>query len=244
LIAEFRDRTIVLDDLSVIFHSRVALQVLLSALEVPAGKDRPIYRCRGDEVRVAFCGGIVCISNKELHNDEILGAFKSRVHTFKYDPSDAQVGALMLDIAGCRLPPSCPTVTKEEAVVVARYLIAEMIRLGCRFDLRLYIGKALPDYQRHKDGECESDWRDLVTAAVQEHLAAVEYEQEEPVSRANRLKAEQAIVEDILSRCPTRAEQIREWTRRMGKSMRAFYRRLGEVVRRPGRTGLRRRSRG
>ena len=38
-------------------------------------------------------------TNRELHDDELLGAFKSRVHTLNYDPSDAQLGALMLETA-------------------------------------------------------------------------------------------------------------------------------------------------
>ena len=105
LIAEHPDEVIVLDDLVTIFKSDVALQILLSALEHPAPGDRdsrPRGRSTGGrahEVRVAFRGGIICISNRELHDDELLGAFKSRVHTLNYDPSDAQLGALMLDIA-------------------------------------------------------------------------------------------------------------------------------------------------
>ena len=97
LIAEHPDDVIVLDDLTSVLDSDVALQILLSALEHPAPGDRTRsrvvkYRRQGREERVAFRGGLICISNRELHDDEMLGAFKSRVHTLNYDPADAQLG--------------------------------------------------------------------------------------------------------------------------------------------------------
>src|SRR5581483_12049630 len=156
LIAAHADEVIVLDDLGAVLKSDVALQILLSALEHPTARDRSRvvkYRRQGREERAVFRGGIVCISNRELHDDELLGAFKSRVHALNYDPTDAQLGALMLDIADRQAAP-------EAAGEVARFLIGEMLRLACRFDLRLLISKALPDYQQWRDGEAESDWRD------------------------------------------------------------------------------------
>src|SRR5271154_3864013 len=116
LLAEHPDEVIVLDDLVTIFRSDIALQILLSALEHPAPGDRTRtrvvkYRRKGEEARVAFRGGIICITNRELHDDELLGAFKSRVHTLNYDPSDAQLGALMLDLADRGWP--CGSVSPE-----------------------------------------------------------------------------------------------------------------------------------
>ena len=117
------------------------------------------YRRQGREDRVVFRGGIVCISNGTLHDDEMLGAFKSRVHTLNYDPTDAQLGALMLDIAERGRPSgsASPEMDPDAVRTVAHYLIGEMIRLDCRFDPRLLVNKAFPDYQRWKDGEAESD---------------------------------------------------------------------------------------
>ena len=84
-----------LDDLAAILKSDVALQILLSALEHPTARDRSRvvkYRRQGAKSEPSFRGGIICISNRELHDDDMLGAFKSRVHTLNYDPSDAQLG--------------------------------------------------------------------------------------------------------------------------------------------------------
>ena len=159
---------------------------------------------------MAFRGGIVCISNRELHDDDLLGAFKSRVHTLNYDPSDAQLGALMLDIADRGWPPPRPAIEPEDAHDVARFLIGEMLRLGCRFDLRLFVNKALPDYQQWKDDETESDWRDLVTASIEQHLVAVRHAEDRP-SRADRKQEEHAILREILQEHPTREERVRAW---------------------------------
>src|SRR4051794_35924266 len=108
LIAVNPEEVIVLDDLGAVLKSDVALQILLSALEHPMSRDRGRvvkYRRQGREERVVFRGGIVCISNRDLHDDEMLGAFKSRVHTLNYDPTDAQLGALMLAVADSGWPP-------------------------------------------------------------------------------------------------------------------------------------------
>jgi hypothetical protein len=234
LIADHADEVVVLDDLGAVLRSDVALQILLSALEPPTARDRGRvvrYRRQGREDRVVFRGGIVCISNRELHDDELLGAFKSRVHTLNYDPSDAQIGALMLDLAARGWPPgaSGPEVPPPAAGEVARYLIGEMLRLSCPFDLRLLIGKALPVYQQWKDGEAESDWRDLVTASIEEHLVAVRHPAAAPASREGRLAEERAIAEEIARAHASRDERVRAWSERTGKSERAFYRRLAEL---------------
>lgn len=231
LIAEHPDEVIVLDDLVTIFRSDVALQILLSALEHSTTPDRcrvVKYRRKGDTVRASFRGGIICITNRELHDDELLGAFKSRVHTLNYDPTDAQLGALMLSVVEHGWPADSPSVTSEEAREVARHVIGEMLRVGCRFDLRLLLNKALPDFQQWKDGEAESDWRDLITASIEEHLVEVRHSIAPP-NREERKEDEHSIIRELLDAYSARDQRVREWTRRTGKSERAFYRRLAEL---------------
>lgn len=181
----------------------MALQILLSALEHPSSRDRSRvvkYRRQGREERAVFRGGIVCISNRELHDDELLGAFKSRVHTLNYDPTDAQLGALMLDIADRGWPSGSanPEINAQAGHMVAHYLIGEMLRLSCPFDLRLLVNKAFPDYQQWKDGEAESDWRDLITASMEEHLVAVRHAEQSPVSREERKSEEHSILQQVI----------------------------------------------
>jgi hypothetical protein len=229
LIAEHPDEVIVLDDLVTIFRSDVALQILLSALEHPPPGDQMRtrivnYRRKDEEVRASFCGGIICISNRELHDDDMLGAFKSRVHTLNYDPSDAQLGALMLDLAERGSLPVPPA----EAGMVARFVIEAMLRQGCRFDLRLFINKAIPDYIQWKDDETESDWRDLVTASIEEHLVSVCHANKR-ASRADRKEEEHTLIRQIEKDHPPGKARVRAWSERTGKSARAFYRRQAEM---------------
>ena len=42
--------------------------------------------------------------------------------------------------------PSNPEINPETARTIADYLIGEMLRLACPFDLRLLVNKAFPDY--------------------------------------------------------------------------------------------------
>lgn len=230
LIAEHPEEVIVLDDLVAIFKSDVALQILLSALEHPTSADRTRvvkYRRKGETARVAFSGGIICITNRELHDDELLNAFKSRVNTLNYDPGDAHLGARMLETASVGVG-SLPPVA---AIEVARYLIGEMLRLGCRFDLRLFFNKAVASYQQWKDDATESNWRDLVTASIEEHLVAVRHADESaPESRADRKAAEHALLRELMTAFEKRDDRVRAWVERTGKSERAFYRRLAELL--------------
>jgi hypothetical protein len=234
VIAANPDELIVLDDVGAVLKSDVGVQILLSALEHPTSRDgsRVVkYRRQGREHRVDFRGGIICISNRQLHDDDMLEAFKSRVHTLNYDPSDAQLGALMLEFAEPGWPgdSTTPNIPPDAAREVAHYLIGEMLRHSCPFDLRLLVDKAFPAYQQWKDGEAESNWRDLITAGIEEHLIAVRHADESPVSREARKEEEHAIIEAIVRDYPSRDERVRAWTERTGKSERAFYRRLAEL---------------
>jgi hypothetical protein len=229
LLAEHHDEVIVLDDLVTVFKSDVALQILLSALEHPSGPDRTRvvkYRRKGETVGTAFTGGVVCITNRELHDGDLLDAFKSRVNILNYDPADAHLGALMLTAAAAGTRDVPPPAATE----VARYLIAEMLRLGCRFDLRLFFNKALASYRQWKDDMAESDWRDLTTASIEEPLVAVRHADESsPESRAERKAAEHELLKELIKAHARREDRVREWVERTGKSERAYYRRLAEM---------------
>lgn len=237
LIAEHRDEVIVLDDLSSIFKSDTALQILLAALEHPQASDfsrRVGYKRQGCEMSVRFRGGIICISNLELHDAELLMAFKSRVNTLNYAPSNAQLGALMLDIASRGWPSHAktPTIRPDEARQITEFVIGELLRLDCRFDLRLLVTKAFPNYQQWKDGEAETDWHDLVTASIEEHLVELRPPEGLATSREDRKEQEHALIREILTVHGTREAQVQAWSQRTGKSERAFYRRRAEIDKR------------
>ncbi len=81
----------------------------------------------------------------------------------------------MLDIAEAGRLYGMHGVQPEQRLEVARFVMGEMLRVGCRFDLRLFVAKAMPIYHQWKAGRTESDWRDLVRASVEEHLVEVQH---------------------------------------------------------------------
>jgi len=113
--------------------------------------------------------------------------------------------------------------------MVTDYLLSEMCRLACPFDLRLLVNKAFPLYQQCKDRETESDWRVLITASIEEHLVAVRHSEESPLSRKACKELDHAILREILQKETDLDGRIRAWMERTGKSERAFYRRLAEI---------------
>jgi hypothetical protein len=234
LLGDRPDEVIVLDDLAAVLRSEVAVQILLAALEHPTTRDRGRvveYQRQGCKQRTIFRGGIILICNRDLHDDELLAAFRSRVHTLHYDATDGQLGGLMLDIADRGWPPGAatPEIPAETAREIAHFLIAEMLRLGAPFDLRLLVNKGYSDYQQWKDGEAESDWRDLVSASIEEHLRSLRPDAAAPPTRQERKEEEQEIVREILLAHASRDARVEAWIRRTGKSERAFYRRLAEI---------------
>ena len=66
-------------------------------------------------------------------------------------------------------------------------------------------------------------------ASIEEHLIEVRHSPEGPVSREAQKQEEHAIIRELQGRYATREERVEEWTRRTGKSERAFYRRRAEL---------------
>lgn len=226
LLASHADDVIVMDDVGSIFAQPVALQIMLAALEQPKkGRTRRItYKRKDHEESFDFRGGLVAISNLQLHDAGLLEAVKSRVHTFRYDPPPAQLAALMLDIAARGHPPG--GVSAADATGVARHVIGEVLRLRSRMDLRLLVDKALPLFVQARDDEAETHWKDLVTASIEESLSETRHEVEPPESRRARVEAETTLAIEIYHALPTHEARVEAWTAKTGKSRRAFYRRL------------------
>lgn len=233
LLAEQHDRVIVLDDVSAIFSQKIALQILLAALGNQPDESgvRVIkYRRQGHERTVRFQGGIICISNLQLHAAPLLQALKSRVHYLKYDPTDEQMAALMRSIAAHGWPTGEPVVSAKEGIEVTEFLIAESTRLGCRLDLRLLVDKAFPDYLQHRDGDTEAHWKDLVIATLEEQLVELRHTPATaPSGRAERKQDERLLVQRLVAEHSNRQARLKAWHEGTGKSARAYYRRLKEL---------------
>lgn len=229
LIAENRDRIIVLDDVSAIFNQPIALQLLLAALGNPhdGSKARPVKYKTAKETRIVpFSGGIICISNLPLdgHHHEVLNALKDRAFVVNYEPTDDEIIALIWKLADdgvAGVPP-------DKARMVATFLIEQCKLREVRPSVRLFVDKALKDYQLHEAGKCETDWRDLVVSNLKQQVMPLQHPTND-LSRTEQVETERRIALAIFLSSQSRAERVEQWQTRTGKSQAAFYRRLKEL---------------
>ena len=230
LLAEHYDRILVLDDVSELLTNRIALQILLAALGTQpdaTGVRLVKYRRQGRDETVRFTGGIILISNLELHSAPLLDALKSRLHYLRHDPTDEQIAALMLEIASRGRDK--PKLSPKECLEVAEFVIAESRRLGCRLDIRLLVDKAFPDFAQYRNHNTETHWKDLVLATLEEQVLELKYTRGRSAARKTVKADEHQIVRDILAACSTKTERIAAWQEQTRKSERAFYRRLKDI---------------
>ena len=158
-----------LDDVSEILANRIALQILLAALgnqPDAAGVRIVKYRRQGRDATVRFTGGIILISNLELHAAPLLEALKSRVHYLRYDPTDEQIAAMIVAKSVPRAD-TRPKFSPKDCLEVTDFLIAESRKLGCRLDIRLLVDKAFPDFAQYRNRNTETHWKDLVLATLE-----------------------------------------------------------------------------
>jgi len=229
LIAENRSRIIVMDDVSAIFNKPIALQLLLAALGTPhdGSRTRQVkYKTARETVTVPFTGGLICISNLALdgHHHEILAALRDRAFVLQYEPTDEEIIALIHKLAQDGhggVPPA-------KAKSVAVHVIDECKKREVRPSVRLFVDKALKDYQLWEAKKCETHWRDLVVSNIEQQLVELQHDTID-LSRAEQIDAERRIALDISLGFTSRPERIVEWKERTGKSPAAFYRRLKEL---------------
>ena len=229
LLEREHDRTIVLDDVSEILGNKIALQILLAALgnqPTDTGVRIVKYRRQGRDETVRFTGGIILISNLEIHSAPLLDALKSRVHYLKYDPSDEQIEALMRDVASKGWSQGRRKIAPDDCLEVCEFLIAESKRLGARFDMRLLVDKAFPDFVLHRNGYAQVHWKDLVITTLEAQVVELK---NTPPSRKATKDEEHRLIQEIVAKFSDPKERIAAWEERTGKSYRAFRRRCGEL---------------
>ncbi len=174
-----------------------------------------------------FSGGIIIISNLELHAAPLLEALKSRVHYMQHNPSDEQIAALMREIASQGR--KTPRLSSTECLEVAEFVIAESRKVGCRLDIRLLVNKAIPDYAQYRNHNTETHWKDLILATLEQQVLALKYTRGPAAARKAVKSNEQQIIRDIVATCSTTAERLAAWQEQTQKSERAFYRRWKEI---------------
>ena len=232
LLAEQHDRIIVLDDVAELLKNPVALQILLAALgRQPGASNIRIvkYRRQGRNTSVRFSGGLILISNLELHAAPLLEALKSRINYLRYDPTEEEIAALMRDIASRGWASDSPKITPAEGMEITEFLIHESQQRAYRLDLRLLVDKAFRDYLQHRNGQAETHWKDLIRATLDEQLISLEHTQTAPKTREATKQAEHAIIRSIVAEHTDLGDRVDAWMSLTGKSERAYYRRAAEI---------------
>lgn len=229
LISENRDRAIVLDDVSAIFNQPIALQLLMAALgsrHDGSGVRYVRHKTANGDTVVDFTGGIICISNLPLkgHHDEILSALNDRVFVINFEPSDEQIIALLEVLASNGVDGVAPAKCKT----VCRFLINECKARDIRPTVRLFVDKAIKDFQLHGMGACETHWKDLIVSNLEQQLIELQHPTND-LSRIEQTEAECRIALDVFLTFETREERVEHWNQRTGKSQAALYRRFAKL---------------
>ena len=149
----------------------------------------------------------------------MVDAIRSRVHAHKYDPSDGQIVALMRHIAAQGHRFGQKTMSVAECETVARFLIQQCDRLGCRPDIRLLVDKGFKDYLLWRADESETHWEDLITATLNERLVELNHPDDFQVKRS-RTEQERALAIEIAEQHDNRAARVAAWEEATGKTER------------------------
>ena len=232
LLALYFDRVIVLDDVAQLLADKKALQILLAALgNQPDNRHARIikYRRQGRDETIRFTGGIIAISNLELHSQPLLEALESRFTTSGILPPTTRWRLLMLEVSRKGWPSQSPVLTPAQCLEVATFLITESQRLNVRLDMRMLVDKAFPDLLQHRQGDTEAHWKDLVMTTLEQQTVELTHTIAEASTRQARKEQEHEIIRQLMAEHADRDQQVTAWKECTGKSDRAFYRRLSEL---------------
>ena len=126
------------------------------------------HRHRRRRSGFVFRGGLILISNRPLADLPELRALATRIEVHRLEITEAELTALMRDLAakGHRVQDKL-VIAPEECMKVTEYLLKECRAAGCPLDLRLQ-QKAFQTYLQFA-GDCSvSHWEDLIAASVRE----------------------------------------------------------------------------
>ena len=228
---EFPDDIFVLDDVSEIFKQPTAKGVLLAALgSQPDGIREIRYKRKGKTAKVRFTGGIIAISNLELHGDELITAIKSRVQTLNFNPSDDQISALMRQIAANGHSLDGEGMSSKECEKVCDFLLERCLKLNVRPDVRMLVDKAFKDFLLWRMGESETHWHDLINSALEDQLVALTHPLDVHVpTKLEEEIAELDQLEGILKQFPAHDARLDAFVTATGKSKRTYQRRMRQL---------------
>ena len=222
LLDEHRDHVVVLDDITSVFKSDQAMEILLAALDGRPGQPRTItYKTKDKDLSVPFSGAIVAISNVPMRSDRLARALGSRIVVLEHEPTDDEVAAFIRHLAA----KGFMDLTADECAEVAEFIISETRQYDLRLDLR-HLTKGWQDYRQFKHGRSQTTWRDLIRTSLQKTAR----EPIVPRSKQEDLEHQRQRVREVLQQHPDdRHAQIEA----SGLKSSTFYNRLKEIQAEP-----------
>jgi len=233
LLNERPDGIFVLDDVGELFRDRVARQILLAALgKQGTSKVREVTyrRVNRPPLVIPFTGGVIAISNLELHTGPVADALKSRLDNLRFNPTDSEIAALLRGLAKVGWP-----VHGEERLVqpadcaeVTEFVIEQSRKIGCRLDMRTVLDKGLPDFLQYRNGQTETHWKDLILSTLHGTVEMAKYAPKH-LSKKEKMEADKNVLREIFSRGGARKRMAEEFKKRTGWAESTFFRRLGKI---------------
>lgn len=220
----------VLEDMERLTKDPDAQGVLRSALWAQPGHDRIVTwtTATGGPLRFIFRGGLILLSNRPLADLPELRALATRIEVHRLEVTDAELTALMRELAakGYRVQDKL-VIMPEECMKVTEYLLKECRSAGCPLDLRLQ-QKAFQTYLQFAADCSVSHWEDLIAASVREATCHFRHEVNTTSPEARKAKRRN-VVREIVGTVADAKEQERAYMEKTGASRADFYRRKREV---------------
>jgi hypothetical protein len=232
-LADHPTKVHLIEDAEEVTRNPIALGVLRSATwgscENREGRVERLvtWRAHGATNEVVFEGGLVLISNRALGALPEVRALATRIPCIELTVFDDEIAALMRTVALKGYGDGNTRLNPKECAEVAEFVISASAHHRCPLDMRLLIN-AFADRRQAEDRDSGLSWQDLVSSTLRggpSVLGAVE-----AVGLREQQKApELEVARDVLGL--NRADRLRVWQERTGKSEPTLYRRLAELGR-------------
>jgi hypothetical protein len=224
------DAVHVMEDMERLTKDADAQGVLRAALWAQPGHERVVTWTTATDgaLRFTFRGGLILISNRPLADLPELRALATRIEVHRLEVSDAELIALMRDLARRGYRHFDKTVIgPEECLQVTEHLLSECRTAGCPLDLRLQ-QKSFQTYLQWEADWSASHWHDLIAASVREATHHFRHESNTLPREARRAERRNTL-RAILKKTSDSGERERLYTEQTGASRADFFRRKREV---------------
>lgn len=223
-ILEKPDVVHVFEDCEKLYKTDVAASILRAACGSPRGRQRVVtYETAHETISCVFRGAVCIVSNEDLSRTRgPLAAVASRFRPIKWDLTQEERIACILDIADTGWVRGSNVLPAPECRRVAKFLIEEMVagKTTVPVDLRTFTEHALPAYAQWLQENTTTNWQDIVRAK----LAGEVTKPETRNAKTNRLEL---VALDIAATPDLNtAQRVQLWKDRTGLGQAIYYRHL------------------